>query len=238
MTDRPRALVIINAKTSGPKRLTAWLEEEGVEPVLVNGEDGLPEQLDGFAGLVMLGGGLMPDAYDTAPWLHAERTLAQQAIEQDAPTLGICLGGQLIADVAGGEVRENHGPPERGSVTITPTADGSADPVLRHLGSRAPMIQHHRDMITRLPESATLLATSELIENQAFRIGQHVRGLQFHPEASAENVRAWNAESLAELGVDHAALVVQATADDEANTAASRALVGAFAAEIRAAAQR
>ena len=100
------------------------------------------------------------------------------------------------------------------------------------------MIQHHQDMITQLPPAATLLATSELIENQAFRIGQHVRGLQFHPEASAENVRDWNAESLAEKGVDHAALVVQADADYDANTAASRALVGAFAAEIREAAKR
>ena len=238
MTDRPRALVIVNATSSGPKRLTEWLEEEGVEPVLVNGEDGLPEQLDGFSGLVMLGGGLMPDAYETAPWLHTERKLTQQAIDDDVPTLGICLGGQIIADVAGGEVRENYGPPERGSVTITPTADGSADPVLQHLGAKAPMIQHHQDMITQLPPAATLLATSELIENQAFRIGQHVRGLQFHPEASAENVRGWNAETLAEKGVDHAALVVQADADYDANTAASRALVGAFAAEIREAAKR
>lgn len=229
----PRVLVIINWEGSGPRRLATWLEEEGVTPVVVEGKDGLPESLDGFAGLVMLGGGLMPDNFEKAPWLRTERKLAQQAIDADLPTLGICLGGQLIADVAGGEVRENYGPPERGSFVITPTDEGRDDPVLRHLEDAAPMIEHHQDMITRIPDSATLLASSALIENQAFRIGSHVRGLQFHPEASVDNVRNWNAENLAELGVDHAAILAEAEANHEANTRASEAMARAFAQEIR-----
>lgn len=234
---RSRVLIIVNSKGSGPKRLPGWLEEEGVEPVIIDGADGLPDSLDGFAGMVLLGGGLMPDAYDTAPWLHTERALTQEAIDRDVPTLGICLGGQIIADVAGGEVRENFGPPERGSFAITPTADGSGDPVLGTLGAVAPMIEHHQDMITKLPPAAVLLATSELVENQAFRIGKHVRGLQFHPEASAENVRNWNAEELAAKGEDHAAMLAKAEADEPENLRASRAMIAAFAAEVRSVAR-
>lgn len=233
MTD-PRVLVIINWEGSGPRRLATWLEDEGVTPVVVEGKDGLPESIEGYSGLVMLGGGLMPDNFEKAPWLRTERELARQAIDADLPTLGICLGGQLIADVAGGEVRENFGPPERGSFEITPNEAGRADAVLGHLGDVSPMIQHHRDMITRIPASAQLLASSELIENQAFKIGSHVRGLQFHPEASVENVRNWNPESLAEHGVDHAEILAKAEADDAANTSAAEAMVKAFAAEIRA----
>lgn len=234
---RPRVLVVVNSKGSGPKRLPGWLEEDGIEPVIMFGGDGLPESLDDFDGLVLLGGGLMPDAYDTAPWLHTERALTQQAIDRDLPTLGICLGGQVIADVAGGEVRENFGPPERGSFAITPTGDGNSDPVLGTLGSAAPMIEHHQDMITKLPPAAVLLATSELVENQAFRIGKHVRGLQFHPEASAENVRNWDADELAKKGEDHAAMLAKAEADEPANLRASRAMISAFAAEVWAVAR-
>lgn len=234
---RPRVLVVVNSKGSGPKRLPGWLEEDGIEPVIIAGEDGLPESLDGFDGLVLLGGGLMPDAYDTAPWLHTERALTQEAIDRDVPTLGICLGGQVIADVAGGEVRENYGAPERGSFAITPTEAGADDPVLGTLGQVAPMIEHHQDQITQLPANATLLATSELVENQAFRIGKHVRGLQFHPEASAENVRNWDAAELAEKGEDHASMLAKAEADEPENLRASRAMIAAFAAEVREAAQ-
>lgn len=231
---KPRVLVIINWEGGGPRRLATWLEEEGIEPVVVEGKDGLPSSLDGFAGMVLLGGGLMPDAFDKAPWLRPERELAQQAIDADFPTLGICLGGQLIADVAGGEVRENFGPPERGSYMITTTDAGLADPVLGQLGNGAPMIQNHRDMITRLPDSAQLLASSELIENQAFRIGRHVRGLQFHPESSVENIRNWSPERQAAAN-DYPAILARAEENDEANTKAAEAMIRAFAAEVRGA---
>ncbi len=87
-------------------------------------EQPLPTSLDGYAGLVMLGGGLMPDDDDRAPWLAAERALAAEAIARDLPTLGICLGGQLLAHVAGGEVAEKTGPIERGATpSVRPRPD-------------------------------------------------------------------------------------------------------------------
>lgn len=233
MTRAPRVLVVVNSESSGPRRLALWLREFGIELEERLGSQGLPETLDGFDGLVLLGGGFMPDDLERAPWLAAERGLAAAAIERDLPTLGVCLGAQLIAQVAGGEVRAKHGTPERGSVRIRVTATGVADPVLGAMGAEAPMIEHHEDVITRLPDGARLLASSDAVENQAFVLGSHVRGVQFHPESSAENVAGWDAESLAKEGVSLAELMVAADADDEANTRASRALIAAFGEEVR-----
>ncbi|WP_244304701.1 type 1 glutamine amidotransferase [Leucobacter viscericola] len=232
MVTAPRVLVVVNSPGSGPRRLATWLTEAGIEIVTEVGKDGLSETLSGVHGLVLLGGGLMPDDYEQAPWLHTERKLVDEAIARDLPTLGICLGAQVIADVAGGEVRANFGPKERGSTMIYTNAAGASDPLLRSLGSGAPMIENHQDMITRLPETATLLASSDAIENQAFVIGEHVRGVQYHPEAAAADLANWDDAALSEEGYDPAQLAALAQANDAANTAASREMIDAFAREV------
>ena len=232
----PRALVVVNAETSGPRRLGAWLEEEGIIVDAVLGARGLPADLSGYDALVMMGGGLMPDDDDRAPWLAQERALAIEAIQRDLPTLGICLGGQLLAYVAGGEVRASFGPKERGATLITPSPAGAADPLLGSLAQSAHMIENHQDMITALPSDAVLLASSAAVENQAFRLGAHVRGLQFHPEVGADDLTRWEEPTTPVPGDRPVAeLLAEARAVDDENTRASRALVAGFAAEIRAA---
>lgn len=233
--ERPRVLVVVNAKESAPRRLGVWLEEQGiaVEPVL--GADGLPGTLDGYAGLVMLGGGLMPDDDDRAPWLARERELAAEAIRADIPTLGICLGGQIIAHVAGGEVRAAFGPKERGATMIAASEHGRVDPLLRGFGDAAPMIENHQDMITRLPADAVLLASSAAVANQAFRIGERVYGLQFHPEVSADDLERWKEPTTPAPGDRPVAeLVAEARGLHEQNTRASRALVAGFGEHVLA----
>nr|WP_285635771.1 type 1 glutamine amidotransferase [Microbacterium arabinogalactanolyticum] len=201
------------------------------------GSDGLPDDLSGYDGLVMLGGGLMPDDDDRAPWLAQERVLAREAIDADLPTLGICLGAQLLAHVAGGEVRASFGPKERGATLITPSAHGSSDALLSALGDAVHMIENHQDMITALPPDAVLLASSEAVENQAFRLGAHVRGLQFHPEVGAEDLTRWEEPTTrAEGDRPVAELLAEARDVDQLNTRASRSMAAAFAAEVRAAA--
>jgi GMP synthase-like glutamine amidotransferase len=232
--ETPEVLVIVNSKSSAPRRLIPWLEESGVSPVVRNGADGLPETLEGYAGLVMLGGGLMPDEDDRAPWFPAERALAAEAIAADIPTLGICLGGQLLAHVAGGEVRAKFGTPEVGMTTVATNDAGSRDAVLSALTPAGPVVENHQDRITQLPPEAELLASSEACEIQAFRLGRHVRGLQFHPEASAENVASWDADEIEAKGMSAEALVTDARSKDADNTARSAALVRGFADEVRA----
>lgn len=231
----PRVLAVQNASPSGPRRLQTWLEEDGVAVDVVMGSAGLPDDLAGYDGLVLLGGGLMPDDDERAPWLAQERRLARQAIDADLPTLGVCLGGQLLAHVAGGEVRASFGPKERGATAITTSAEGQADPVLGALGTGASMIENHQDMITALPPGAVLLASSDAVAHQAFRLGAHVRGLQFHPEVGADDLARW--EEPTDPAPDDrplAELVDAARAVDEQNTRVSRALAAAFAGEVRA----
>lgn len=235
--NQPRTLVVVNADSSGPRRLLRWLDDEGIRAEVRHGAHDLPEDLDAYDGLVMLGGGMMPDDDEKGPWLPHERRLAAQAIERDLPTLGICLGGQLLAQIAGGEVRESYGVKERGSTMISATPAGAQDAVMSALGAASPMIENHQDQITVLPPDAVLLASSDAVTIQAFRIGAHVRGVQFHPEVSADDLQWWQEPTDPAPGDRPVAeLVAEADRDDEANTAASRAMVRGFAQEVRAAA--
>lgn len=235
---RPRVLVVVNADTSGPRRLLRWLDDGGVRSDVRYGEHGLPDNLDAYDGLVMLGGGMMPDDDEKGPWLPVERRLAAEAVERDLPTLGICLGGQLLAQIAGGEVRESYGAKERGATLISTTPEGRRDAVMSALGDAAPMIENHQDQITALPPGAVLLASSEAVTIQAFRLGAHVRGMQFHPEVSADDLQWWTEPTDPAPGDRPVAeLVAEAARVDGENTAACRALVSGFAREVREAAE-
>ncbi|MCI9890080.1 type 1 glutamine amidotransferase [Micrococcales bacterium 31B] len=231
---RPRVLVVVNSTGSPVRRLEPWLLAEGLDLDLrLGAEDPLPETLDGYAGLVMLGGGLMPDEDDRAPWLPAERALASQAIDADLPTLGVCLGGQILAHVGGGEVRAKFGASEYGHTAIEILDAGSTDPLAQALAPVTMIVEHHQDRITRLPEGAAWLARSEACENQMFRLGHNVYGVQFHPETGVEHVRRWNADELAEHGQSYDEIVARAEQSEEASTLACRAFAGAFAARVR-----
>lgn len=236
MTDRPRVLVIRNDVRSGPGRLIDWLTGAGTDVELVDGEQILvdhpaPVTMDGVAGLVLLGGGFMPDADDRAPWLPAERGFVEHAVAQEVPVLGICLGAQLLALVAGGAVIAGSGETERGSCPVEVLPAAAGDPLFGPLASHRTlrMIQNHRDSITSLPPDATLLATSPACRIQAFRIGGRAWGLQFHPEAGADRVSAWDPDRLRADGFDPAALIAGARADAADNDVQARALVTAFA---------
>lgn len=225
----PRVLVIQNDPGSTLGRFADWFAEDGLEVDLRAGADGLPESLDGYDALVMLGGPLMPDADSRAPWLEQERDLAARAISDDLPTLGICLGGQLLAHVAGGEVREKHGPVERGATQLRRLEAAADDALLAGLPVSFHVIENHRDAITRLPADAVPLVGGAAWPHQAFRLGRHVWGLQFHPEASAANIRRWNVDSLERDGIDPATALAAAEAVEPESRAACRRMARNFA---------
>ena len=93
------------------------------------------------------------------------------------------------------------------------------------------------DRITQLPESAQLLGSSELCEIQAFRIGRSW-GMQFHPEASADSVRGWEADGLAKLGFDKGTIVEHADRVEEDSARNAQALFDGFAREVIEASRR
>ena len=189
-----RLLVVVVHSTDPPARLGQWLRNAGMEldeRHLSNG-DPLPGSLDGFDGLVVLGGPQSAmDDETTSPELVGVRTLLEQALAADFPTLAICLGAQLLAQVGGGKVREGIDGPEVGALLVAKRDVADADPLFAPLPLTPDVLQFHHDEISELPTCATLLASSPMYANQAFRVGRHVYGLQFHIETEPEIVHEW-----------------------------------------------
>nr|WP_180218773.1 type 1 glutamine amidotransferase [Streptomyces albus] len=230
-------MVVQNTARGGPGRFGGWLEEAGVAVDVVRAyePDPLPARLTHQA-VVVLGGGFMPDDDERAPWLAPTRELVAQALGEDKPVFGICLGGQLLAHVAGGEVTAGHGTPELGSTPVTVREEAADDPLFGPLPGRVTAIERHVDAITRLPPGAVWLAESERCRYQAFRVGERAWGVQFHPETAPERLRDWDPVRLAEHGLDPAGLYRRASRDARSATPVWRGLAHRFAASVREAA--
>ncbi len=161
-----------------------------------------------FAAIIPMGGNAHAWDEDRVPTLQAERLLLREAVEGGVPVLGICLGGQLLARALGGDVRAAD-EPEIGWLEIFPTENARDDPVFRVLDTKAGVYQWHHDVFEP-PPGARVLASSEAVGNQAFRIdGTEAWGIQFHPEATPDLWELWIARHPAEVeeaGVDVDAL--------------------------------
>ncbi|MEV0231651.1 type 1 glutamine amidotransferase [Nonomuraea sp. NPDC050786] len=218
-------LIIQNSRSGGPSRLGGWLEEAGLGLDVVLAHEGapLPARLD--HAVVMLGGGYLPGDDDRAPWLADARRLVGQALADGVPMFGICLGGQLLAEVAGGEVTGDTGAPENGSLPLTIRPEAAADPLFHGLPREVPAIEHHKDAITRLPAGAAWLAETDACPYQAFRVGERAWGVQFHPEVLPARIREWSPD-----GFDPEQVYAKAVADEPVSTPIWRRVTARFAA--------
>ncbi|WP_248965059.1 type 1 glutamine amidotransferase [Sphaerisporangium perillae] len=230
MSEMPCVLAVQHGVNGGPGRFGEWLGEAGVAVEVVAAYDGsaLPSRLTHDA-LLVLGGGYMPDDDEKAPWLPATRSLVAQALTRSVPLFGICLGGQMLASVAGGKVQADVGAPEHGSTAVTIRAEAAGDPLFRDLPEIVPAIEHHVDAITALPQDAVWLAETGRCPYQAFRVGSRAWGVQFHPEVRPERIRQWDADALRGQGFDPDALHTAALADEPASVAAWREVTRRFA---------
>jgi GMP synthase (glutamine-hydrolysing) len=145
--------------------------------------------LDGYHGLVILGGPMNAHQVRRYPHLTTEIHLIQEAVERGMPVLGICLGAQLIARALGAEVTGNQ-TKEIGWYEVSPTGEGKHDPLLRHFGESETIFQWHGDTFG-VPREALRLASSPACSNQAFRFRTNVYGLQFHLEVDERMIERW-----------------------------------------------
>ena len=197
-TDRPLRLAVLqHVHFEGPAAIADWAHRAGHELHLSGRDRGdrLPPE-EGIDGLVVLGGPMSVNDGDRYPWIAHERALIRRTIDAEKPVLGICLGAQLIASALGAAVYP--GVKEIGwfPVRRADPADASAAPALPE---RFTPLHWHGDTF-ELPPGAERLAETDAVPNQAFRIGHHVLGLQFHLEATPASLEQLVAHAGGEIG--------------------------------------
>jgi len=174
--------ILQHSSGTPPGSLLEWAGARGHRPDLRLLHDGasLPA-LNEFDLLVSLGGPMNVDDVEEFPWLADEKRLLREAVGAGRRCLGLCLGGQLMAQALGGDVRPNlHW-------------EAGWHPVTLNDGRRLTVFQWHQDAFTP-PAGAERIATNDITPNQGFRLGASAIGLQFHPEATADWIRECSKE--------------------------------------------
>ena len=192
-----------------------------------------PDSIDGYAGVIALGGEPNPDQDARHPWLQAERELLAAAAAAGLPVLGVCLGAELLAQATGGR----SDPLERtavGWVEVQTSAAAEDDPLLGAVPPRFITLEWHEFGFTPPPDAVLLASSSS--GPQAFRWGERAWGLQFHPEADGAIVAGWAqgaGRKLRAVGVEPQSLVREAAAWTVPQRDLARCLGRAFAGVVR-----
>lgn len=199
------------------------IEPARVRVVRVAAGEPLPE-VGTIAGAVITGSGAM--VTDRADW--SERTAAwiRAAIDAGTPLFGVCYGHQLMAHALGGSVGWLPSGREIGTCTITRRGHGGGD-WLDRLPETFPAHTTHRQSVLEAPGGAQVMASSELDPHQILRYAPYAISTQFHPEFTADIMRAYidaRADVLREEGLD-----VEALRAGVRDTGAARGLLERFA---------
>lgn len=180
-------VVFRHARTEGAGYLGTFLEQNNIPwcEVRIDKGDAVPSSAREFSGLVFMGGPMSVN--DSLPWIPQVLDLIRQAVAEDIPLLGHCLGGQLMSKALGGVVQAN--PVKEigwGQVNIV-----DHDMATTWFGDKREFLSFHWHGETfSLPEGASHLLSSAYCPNQAFAIGKHL-AFQCHIEMTEEMVKVW-----------------------------------------------
>lgn len=124
-------------------------------------------------------------------WMLKTQDWLQSTIEK-TPTLGVCFGHQMLADLLGGKVGDNPNGRNMGLDFCTPNQVAKQDPLFKQLPPQGfnTLVSHSQSLQSGLPQS-TILAASAKDPNHAFRYKSHVWGVQFHPEWNQAIMQAY-----------------------------------------------
>jgi GMP synthase-like glutamine amidotransferase len=142
---------------------------------------------DAFDWLIIMGGPMAAYEEEKYTWLISEKVFIKKAISAGKIVLGICLGSQLIADALDAKVSKNE-EAEIGFFPVIFSREAQSDKYFRHFPRELMTMHWHGDTF-ELPEGAIHMASSSATLNQAFRWGNRVFALQFHPEFTEDSVR-------------------------------------------------
>ncbi|MDE3131829.1 MAG: type 1 glutamine amidotransferase [Acidobacteriota bacterium] len=194
-----RVLTIVHEDDAGPGvfgpvlagaavELDTWVPARRSQP---------PGAADAYDAILSFGGSIHPHQQQLHPWLVTEKRFLATALAGEVPLLGVCLGAELIAAVAGGAVT-HMAHPEIGWYEVVLTDAGRDDPLLGPVGERFEALEWHSYAValspsadaTELPSGVTALARSSNCL-QAYRIGAGAWGIQFHAEVTDADFQHW-----------------------------------------------
>lgn len=185
----PLAIAVRHVHFEDLGLLAPLLEERGYEVRYLDAGDEpiAPDALRDADLVVVLGGPISANDVDTYPFVAGELAAIRARLDEGSPTLGICLGAQLIARALGAEVRPASAA-EIGYAPVELTAAGR-DSVLAPLAG-IPVLHWHGEEVA-LPDGAVSLASTAVTEHQAYALGDTVLGIQFHLEADHTRLERW-----------------------------------------------
>jgi GMP synthase (glutamine-hydrolysing) len=168
-----------------------YFSQAGVEICQIDLFSYIPREvpLDEAAGLLILGGPMSVNDTDIYPFLRVELDWIRRAIDIGLPTLGICLGAQLMAKALEAKVYRNS-VKEIGWYEIELLGPWLSDPLFFDCQPRETVFQWHGDTFD-LPAGATHLARTPQCANQVFRVGTSAYGVQFHVEMTPALLEDW-----------------------------------------------
>jgi GMP synthase-like glutamine amidotransferase len=226
-----RVLAVVHQRDAGPgvfAEATAALGHELVEWMPSKSP---PPGVDGVGAAMVFGGAMNVDEEEAHPWLPGEKDFLGALVEQRTPVLGVCLGAELLSEVAGGN--PGRAPePEIGWHEIELTPAARDDPLLGALPERLEAFQWH-SYEAPLPPDATPLAESPVCL-QAFRLADGAGwGIQFHAEVTRESVEQWLRDYQSDpdavrIGLDPGALEAETAGKIEGWNELGRAICSRF----------
>lgn len=236
MSEPLDAVALLHAPHEGLARLSPALERAGFR-CIERLQDPHPE--DARAPLlVVLGGPMGVYEADRYPFLATEADLLRARLVSGRPSIGLCLGAQLLATSAGATVRRgDHGK----VIGVGPVRRVSAalnEDLVRRVPETFDAVHWHGDTFEPIP--GTHLFVGDPYPAQGFRIGRSW-GFQFHAELGPADFRAWVDETHPELlrsGRNPEALLSEGLPRLEAALPVLDRFLETLAAQARAAVQR
>jgi GMP synthase-like glutamine amidotransferase len=191
--------------TEGAGYFSEFIDERRIpwQLICIDSGDDVPSNAAAYSGLVFMGGPMSVN--DDLPWIPKVESLIRDAVAQDIPLMGHCLGGQLISKALGGVVKRN--PVKEigwGEVQV------SDNDIARSWFGGIQTFQsfHWHGETFTLPQGATHLLSSTYCVNQAYAIGKHL-AMQCHIEMTAEMIAAWCAVGADEVATSRNSPAVQ-----------------------------
>ncbi|GAA2113709.1 type 1 glutamine amidotransferase [Nocardioides bigeumensis] len=235
----PRILVVEHEADAPPALLGRWLEEAGAELVVCRpyAGDALPDPT-AYDAVLVLGGAMGANDDDTVAWIGPTKGLLARAVQERVPTLGLCLGHQLLSAALGGQVNVNPEGHQIGLHRIGWTDAASDDALLGELarnGTSEVGLHWNYDVVVEPPAGSVVLARADRGEVQALRHTPWAWGLQWHPEVDLAVTSAWaegDHQNIVERGIDREAMLAAVGASEHELTTAWEPLARAFLAVV------